>query len=317
MIVGGVAQQQADSLLQLLWGGPETLVVVSSDLSHFLDYESASQRDRAACATIERLAPGSLEEDQACGRHALRGLLARAQQLDLRATTLDLRNSGDTAGQANRDRVVGYAALTFEDAATAVHHPSHRKALLRVAVSAILKGLASDKPPGIDESNLPWPLRAQRACFVTLKADGQLRGCVGSVRPQRSLVADVAHNAFKAAFGDQRFKAMTESELFGLESGLDLSVSILSQPTSVGGGSERETLERIEPGEHGLILRDGDKGSLLLPQVWESLPDPRTFVETLKRKAGLAENHWSDSLKLFRFRTETFGTRMSTQGGSD
>lgn len=315
VIVGGVAPEQADSLLKLLWGGPETLVVVSSDLSHFLAYDAAGERDRAACRTIECLAPDALAEDQACGRHALRGLLARARDLDLRATTLDLRNSGDTAGRERRESVVGYTAVAFEDAATAVHSEAQRKALLRAAVQAILHGLANDQPPRIAEEQMPWPLRAQRACFVTLKADGQLRGCVGSVHPQRSLIADVASNAFKAAYGDRRFEALSESELFGLQTGMDLSVSILSQPRPLHGGSEDQALAQIQPGTDGLILQEGDKGALLLPQVWDALPDPRAFLGTLKRKAGLAEDHWSNALRLFRFRTETFGTRMAVQSG--
>ena len=98
-------------VIEALWGGDETLVLVSSDLSHYLDYETARRRDAAASAAIEALRPEGLDADSACGRVPLRGLLVAARAHGLAARTLDLRSSGDTAG--SRDRVVGYGAYAF------------------------------------------------------------------------------------------------------------------------------------------------------------------------------------------------------------
>ena len=88
-------------------GGPETLVVISSDLSHYHDYDGANQRDQAFRRHVETLSLEKIEDEQACGRFPVKGLLNRARALDLRVTTLDVRNSGDTGGRDNRDRVVG------------------------------------------------------------------------------------------------------------------------------------------------------------------------------------------------------------------
>ena len=107
VLVGGPSPQETDALLKALWGGPETLVVISSDLSHYHDYDAANQRDQAFRRHVETLSLEKIEDEQACGRFPVKGLLNRARALDLRVTTLDVRNSGDTGGRDNRDRVVG------------------------------------------------------------------------------------------------------------------------------------------------------------------------------------------------------------------
>ncbi len=110
-VVGAAEPQDVAQLMDRLWGGPETLILVSSDLSHYLDYDTASRVDRRTTRAIEHLEPESLDHDAACGATPLGGLLLQARRLGLSARTLDLRNSGDTAGP--RDRVVGYGAYAF------------------------------------------------------------------------------------------------------------------------------------------------------------------------------------------------------------
>ena len=100
------------ALLEALWGGPETLIVISSDLSHYHPYRQAQCRDKATVAQIRQLDP-TLDGEQACGAAAINGLLLAAPRHQLAPHVLDLRNSGDTAG--DRDRVVGYAAIAFAE----------------------------------------------------------------------------------------------------------------------------------------------------------------------------------------------------------
>ena len=114
LLVGQTSAGEVATVLETLWDGPETLIVISSDLSHYLNYDEASQLDRATSGAIERLAPGDIGENQACGRLAIQGLLDRAVAHNLKAHTVDLRNSADTGGgPAMRDRVVGYGAYIF------------------------------------------------------------------------------------------------------------------------------------------------------------------------------------------------------------
>lgn len=111
LLAGEVGPEEAADLLEALWGGPETLVVVSSDLSHYLPYGEACTKDLATAQAIEALDVRGLECDCACGLNAIAGLVCLAQRRGLRVERLDLRNSGDTAG--TRDQVVGYGAFAF------------------------------------------------------------------------------------------------------------------------------------------------------------------------------------------------------------
>lgn len=108
LVVGDASPQDVAQVLEMLWGGPETLIVISSDLSHYHDYATAQRMDRATSAAIEALRPQDIHYEQACGRNPVNGLLYLAKTHQLHAKTVDLRNSGDTAGP--RDRVVGYGA---------------------------------------------------------------------------------------------------------------------------------------------------------------------------------------------------------------
>jgi AmmeMemoRadiSam system protein B len=108
LLVGETTFEEVAEVIDLLWGGPETFFVVSSDLSHFHDYETAAQLDRATSAAVAEMRFHELGPQQACGFRPVAGLLSAAQRRGLRAQILDVRNSGDTSG--SRDRVVGYGA---------------------------------------------------------------------------------------------------------------------------------------------------------------------------------------------------------------
>lgn len=113
IVAGEASAEEVAEALERLWGGPATLIVISSDLSHYLDYDTARQIDAKTCRAIESLDPSVIDSDQACGRVPVAGLLTAARRRDLAVTTLDLRNSGDTAG--DRRRVVGYGAWMFAE----------------------------------------------------------------------------------------------------------------------------------------------------------------------------------------------------------
>ena len=111
LVIGQVDDQQVSELIETLWQSPDTLFLISSDLSHYLEYDKAKQCDKATCKSIEALQPQNIHYEQACGRSGVAGMLLSAQKHHLHVKTLDLRNSGDTAGP--RDRVVGYGCWLF------------------------------------------------------------------------------------------------------------------------------------------------------------------------------------------------------------
>lgn len=112
LAVGDATPREVGEVLDALWDGSETRIVISSDLSHYHDYETAMQLDRATSRAIEDLRPEAIEYDHACGRNPINGLLTVARTRGLHATTIDLRNSGDTAGP--HSQVVGYGAYVFD-----------------------------------------------------------------------------------------------------------------------------------------------------------------------------------------------------------
>ncbi|MDH5328004.1 MAG: AmmeMemoRadiSam system protein B [Gammaproteobacteria bacterium] len=112
IVVGDCPQDQVAILLEQLWGGEETLIVISSDLSHYHDYETAKRLDAVTCQAIESLDINKIDSQHACGAVPLKGLLCLLKRKSLKATLVDCRNSGDTAGP--RHEVVGYAAFVVE-----------------------------------------------------------------------------------------------------------------------------------------------------------------------------------------------------------
>lgn len=313
LVVGDASDAEVAEVLERLWGGPETLIVVSSDLTHYLDYATARRIDDETRAAIEQLDPQAIGRDQACGRIPVRGLLAVARRKGLRAATLDLRNSGDTAG--DKARVVGYGAWAFDEAETPARSDDeetdfeartkallarHGAALLRIAAASIESGLKRGKPAGVDLSSFPPELTANGACFVTLKKKGRLRGCIGSPEAHRPLVADVAENGFAAAFRDPRFPPLEAAE----RSELTVSLSVLSPSSPMTFADEAGLLAQLRPGIDGLIIADQGRRALFLPSVWETLPEPRRFLSHLRAKAGLPADHFSPTFKAWRFIAE-------------
>ena len=174
---------------------------------------------------------------------------------------------------------------------------------MAVARHSIEHGLLTGRPLQVVPSEYHRDLKAVRASFVTLQRHGRLRGCIGHLEAVQPLVVDVAENAFAAAFRDPRFSPLSEAEWPEVE----VHLSLLTRPEPMAFRDEADLLAQIHPGEDGLILQDGPNRGTFLPSVWESLPDPVAFLAHLKQKAGLAANHGSDRVEIYRYRTESFG----------
>ncbi len=306
LVVGVATPEDVADVIEALWGGDETLIVVSSDLSHYLDYDAAQRIDTETCRAIESLNGAAISRDGACGRFPVGGLLEVAKRRGLSATTLDLRNSGDTAG--TKDRVVGYGSWAFLPqevksseiefgATTGALLDEHGELIVRLAAASIIHGLNHGKPLDVKADDFPAPLRERGACFVTLKRAGNLRGCIGTAETRRPLFEDIAENSFRTAFKDPRFPALTADELEGLE----LSVSVLSPQTEMNFSDEADFLSQLRPGIDGLVIEDNTHRALFLPSVWRQLPDRAAFCGQLKAKAGMSKDHWSDTFRAWRF----------------
>lgn len=175
-----------------------------------------------------------------------------------------------------------------------------RSALLEIARESIAFGLERGVEMSIDAVDYPDSLRILRATFVTLRYRGELQGCLGTLRAVRPLVCDVSHNAFQAAFGDERFAPLTVEQL----GELDIHISILSPLEVMQVRSQDELLEQLRPGIDGLLLQDGALRATFLPSMWRQLHDARQFVTLLKHKAGMPRDHWSESTEAYRYTAE-------------
>ena len=283
LVVGDAAPEKVAEVLERLWGGTETLIVISSDLSHYHSYESARTIDAATVRAILGFDAG-ISHEQACGATPVAGMLIAARRKGLAAELLDCRNSGDTAG--DKTRVVGYAsfALASESPRYGAEHGSK---LLQIARQSISASLVAGGKPATPSAEEPW-LRESRATFVTLMQGDELRGCVGALEAQRPLAEDVAENARAAAFEDARFTPMTRDEF----ARTDIEVSLLSTPKRLAFEGHADLIGRLRPGVDGIILEQSEEGkhATFLPQVWEGLPDPEQFIAHLKQKAGIAQS---------------------------
>jgi MEMO1 family protein len=302
ILVGDADPHHVAEALRAVWGGPETAVAVSSDLSHFLDRRAAETIDAATARRIETLDAPSLDGRMACGFLPIKGALEIAAERDMRISGLHLATSADVGADASR--VVGYGAFAFEYSASARLEDADRELLLSACMAALGEAARDGGKPRAPSPHVASPaLSPWRATFVTLTESGRLRGCIGSLAPRRPLIEDAIVNSAQAGFADRRFPPLKESELAGLR----LDVSILSHPRPIPAKSESELVSALEPDRDGLILAAGERRALFLPSVWRDLPDGRAFVRHLIAKAGLETTRWPEGLEAMRFRVESFG----------
>lgn len=294
LAVGTATVEEVAQALEHLWGGPETLIVLSTDLSHYHSYAEARRIDGS---TLERIAAFAtdIDHEEACGATPLNGLLLAARRRGMTARLLAACNSGDTAG--DRAAVVGYSAFALEEAKHAGDREDVGRTLVGIARGSIANRLGLGAVPRLDAPE--WLVRPA-ATFVTLTCDTKLRGCIGSLEAHRPLGVDVAENACNAAFRDPRFRALSGEEWPRCA----VEVSLLSPLTPIRYRDEAELKETLVPGTDGLVLHFAGRRGTFLPQVWASLPDKDVFLQELRRKAGVPADTPLECCEVYRYRVE-------------
>jgi len=302
-VVYGNVDPEAVAKVLLKFLDDRTLVVVSSDLSHYYPYETAKKLDTSCVRSICDLSTEWMMQQEACGKVPILTLMEIARQKGWKAKLLDYRNSGDTSG--NKDRVVGYAAIAFyqpdakESASAEKPRPTdkqefsadQRKFLLELARRTITRVTNGDSPPELDAATVSENLRSSRACFVTLTKNNDLRGCIGSIFPEEPLYQAVISRARAAALEDRRFLPVRSEELKDIQ----IEISVLTIPRRLEFRSPEDLMQKLRPGTDGVVLRMGMRQSTFLPQVWEQIPDKTDFLDHLAQKAGMSASAWRES----------------------
>lgn len=284
----------------------DTLIVASSDLSHYHPYKKAVSMDGVCINAITSLDFDAMRTREACGKIPILTLMHSAQTKGWNGALIDYKNSGDTGGSKNR--VVGYASIAFTGGhamATNTKNelPATERAFLlklaRSVITARLKGQQFTVKP----QEVPPLLNEKRGCFVTLHIGENLRGCIGSILPVKPLYECIQRNALNAAFRDTRFSPLTLAELEKIH----IEISVLTVPRRLSFVDGEDLKRQLKPRVHGVILSQGRQSSTFLPQVWEQLHDKEEFLKHLCLKGWMDGTCWQDpQTKVEVYEAEVF-----------
>ena len=302
-------QALSEALLKVL--PPEgAVIIISSDLSHYPTYEDALVIDKATLSAIQTGDPQRLRQTIAetmhkgyqnlatcaCGETPILVGMRVAQGLGAsQIAILSYQNSGDRP-QGSRSQVVGYGAVMFCRPPEQGLTPAQRQELLALARTTITEYLKTKRIP--DYQTDDPVLNAHAGAFVTLKKEGQLRGCIGRLMADAPLYRTVQEMAVASATSDPRFRPLTLKEL----EKVSLEISVLSQIYPI------TDVEQIEVGRHGLLIVANGHQGVLLPQVAvEEGWGREEFLQNLCLKAGLARDCWTKKASLYAFTATVFG----------
>lgn len=300
VVTGEVDPEQAARVLAP-YIDESTLVVTSSDLSHFHPYDLARQLDHRCTQAICDLDLEAMKSQEACGRTPILVLMHLAKQLGWKAKLLDYRNSGDTAG--NKNGVVGYCAIAFYAPLQTCYTPEERSQMLSLARQALEKSAAHEDVSSLIPERPSEKFTGRKACFVTLTSEGRLRGCVGTIDPKEPLLRAVVESARNAALYDPRFAPIGPNEVDNIE----IEISVLTVPERLAYSSPEDLLNKLRPHRDGVVLKMGNRVSTYLPQVWEKLPDKVEFLNSLAQKAGESSSAWRNpGTEVLVYQVESF-----------
>ncbi len=181
----------------------------------------------------------------------------------------------------------------------------HGDLLVRLARKTISKELGeSVEDSSLDDEIAKEEILNKKAgVFVTLLKNGELRGCIGTIMPEKSIIEGVKENAINAAFNDPRFPPLSKKELKDIK----IEVSVLTPPKKLDYQGPEDLLKKIRPNVDGLIIQKGFSKATFLPQVWEKLPNPEDFLTHLCFKAGLPGSIWkTEPLEVYTYEVVAF-----------
>jgi AmmeMemoRadiSam system protein A len=202
-------------------------------------------------------------------------------------------------GHEHKGNHLGETTMTEKDKLT----EDEGKYLLSVARNTIEQRIFNTKDKGQTDAGISDKFLERRGTFVTLTKGKNLRGCIGHIIPQESLIEGIRENAINAAFRDPRFPPMTKEEW----DRINIEISILTDPRPLSYTDTDDLLKKLRPSIDGVIIRKGYYQSTFLPQVWEQLPKKEEFLAHLCLKAGLGADEWkAGDLEVLTYQVQAF-----------
>lgn len=298
ILTGNCDYRLISDLIAKYW--EDSSFVISSDLSHYYTKNECRQVDTYTATIIETGKLEYFQRQQACGLTGIMGLIDYANNSESTMIRSMIYNSGDIT--KTDDSVVGYGSwFLYNCTRNNFIETYYSKYVSETASSAIKAAVNGEEyVPEL----IPSVLTQYGASFITLKINGELRGCIGSIFPTKPLILDIIDNAINASFHDSRFDPITERELPYLE----ITVSILSSIEKIDFKDERDLLCKIYP--YGIIISDRNTRAVYLPEVWEQLPNREVFLNSLKEKAGLPPDYFSKSIEAYKFTTTVISAHI-------
>lgn len=294
VLIGRTNPQAVTEIISEYYDNPDFGFVISSDLSHFHPDKEAQKIDNETASMIESGNIQNLKYEQACGAVGIYSLTEFANKRKFSLIRINLINSSLVSG--DKSSVVGYGAwFLYEGSKNEFIKKYYSEYLLKLCRNIILSRFNREK---LYTGHAPV-FNQTGACFVTLKKNGNLRGCIGSIIAHQPLINDIVQHAQDSAFRDPRFNPVEENEV----KDLSIDISILSNPKPMVFKDEQDLLEQMIPNEDGIIIKDKGYQAVYLPCVWEDLPDKKLFLNSLKMKAGLPSDYFSDTFEAYRFTT--------------
>ncbi len=294
VLIGNENFNKIESIISKYWENKDTGFIISSDLSHFLSDKNALELDLKTADMIETLDFNNILPNMACGITGILGLLLFAKKNGHSLIRLDMRNS--SLVNNDKSRVVGYGVWgLYEGEKNNYLKEYYSDFIIKLARISIKQAFVNQNV----EIKYDRVFDEKGASFVTLEKNGNLRGCIGSIIQYRPLIKDLIMNAKSSAFNDPRFTPVIENEIEDIK----INVSLLSSPSLIEFKNEKELLDKINKDIDGIIIQDGNYRAVYLPSVWEQIKDKKDFLNSLKQKAGLPYNYFSDTFKAYRFHT--------------
>lgn len=292
VLIGKQTPDLIKNIIEEYYENPDNGFIISSDLSHFMKDEDARQLDNTTAQMIESGAINGFKFEQACGAVGIFGAVDFANSKNYSFIRIDMTNSSETTNDVSS--VVGYGCwFLYEGSKNNFIKNNYSKFIIDLS-KLIIKNNFENKHINI---NYPQVFDEYGACFVTLEKFGHLRGCIGSIVAHQPLINDLVQHSKDAAFNDYRFNPVTEDEIKDLK----VAVSILSEPSRIDFDGEEDLLGKITPYTDGIIIKDGNYQTVYLPSVWAEIPNKKDFLNSLKVKAGLKEDYFSNTFEAYRF----------------